>query len=385
MTRDGANSSADMLGDVISRAVGHVAYRRENGEALGGYLQPVVTQYFCGRRRHRTGRYCKVWNVSRIRVSLNTRRLECGDMSQQLGNNSRSRGSDVWGGLLHSGRMPLVTAMVWFLIAVGVVHAVVMAAVGGGWEGPLSARKPLLFGLSTGVTCWSLVWIAGCIEAKRWERRLVHLMAGVLVLEVGLITLQHWRGRASHFNTGGAFDGTVEGMMLALIVVFVVGLAWLCVRVARLTELEPTMAIACRWGVWLLMVSCLLGGMTTLVGKANLQEGRAAEIYGEAGVLKYPHGVVLHAVQVLPILGWILLRKGVGHSQWMMRAAVAGHGFLLIYALRQTFMGRGRLDLDLLGGVTLGIAVVLIAVGPMACLWRPIGGIRKRVDSTVGP
>ncbi|WP_331857401.1 hypothetical protein [Amycolatopsis thermoflava] len=47
------------------------------------------------------------------------------------------------------------------LFASGLVHLVVLVASGTTWEGPLSYRKAMTFGLSFGLTLASVTWATG--------------------------------------------------------------------------------------------------------------------------------------------------------------------------------------------------------------------------------
>ncbi len=76
--------------------------------------------------------------------------------------------------------------------------------------------------------------------------------------------------------------------------------------VFRLPPMYGSCAIALRGGLWLLTLSCGLGIMVTITGELNLAAGKRPEVWGPAGVLKYPHGAALHAIQTLPILSWLL-------------------------------------------------------------------------------
>src|SRR5918993_4166544 len=100
------------------------------------------------------------------------------------------------------------------LLASGLVHSVVFLLDGGGWDGPLSWRKPILFGFSFGITVLSLGWVLSFLPRRR---RLGWLLAGPLgvasVAEVLLITMQRWRGVPSHFNEATAFDAAVFNAM----------------------------------------------------------------------------------------------------------------------------------------------------------------------------
>jgi hypothetical protein len=79
------------------------------------------------------------------------------------------------------------------LLASGLVHSVVFLVDGGGWDGPLSWRKPILFGFSFGSTVLSLGWVLSFLPRRR---PLGWLLAGPLgvasVAEVVLITMQRW-------------------------------------------------------------------------------------------------------------------------------------------------------------------------------------------------
>lgn len=54
----------------------------------------------------------------------------------------------------------------------------------------------------------------------------------------------------------------------------------------------------------LLLVSCLLGIWVGMHGETQIDQGLDPTRLGAAGVPKFPHGVVIHAVQWLPVLAW---------------------------------------------------------------------------------
>ncbi|HEY1065173.1 MAG TPA: hypothetical protein VGE52_03660 [Pirellulales bacterium] len=246
------------------------------------------------------------------------------------------------------------------LVVSGAFHLACWAASGDPWEGPLSFRKPALFGLSAGVTLWALAWTLTRLYPSRFDRLFASALAVGLLVEVGLITLQTWRGEASHFNRATTLDAAIEATMLALILLVSVGVGWLCVRSLRLPEMAPSQAAALRGGLWLLLASCGLGLLATILGDVNLASGRPPETWGRAGVLKYPHGAALHAIQTLPLLAWLLERLRAPHARERVREAIAGHGALMASALWQTLGGRARFDLDAVGGTLLALAGLLL-------------------------
>src|SRR5437763_10905013 len=50
------------------------------------------------------------------------------------------------------------------LLASGLIHLATLAIGGGSWEGPLSLRKAVTFGLSFGLTLITIVWVASFVR-----------------------------------------------------------------------------------------------------------------------------------------------------------------------------------------------------------------------------
>jgi hypothetical protein len=264
------------------------------------------------------------------------------------------------------------------LIASGLFHLAMLAWLGGDWHGPLSLRKPGLFGVSAGLTVWSLAWLLTQLKPRRHDQLLAHGMAWALLIEVGLITCQYWRGVSSHFNRTTPLDASIETAMLVLILIVTLGIFRLTARTYQLRRTDPSMVIAIQAGMWFLSLSCILGILTTLLGGISLARGESYELWGRAGVLKFPHGVALHAIQFLPIIAWLSHRLYPAGSVRLVRAAVASQVAILAYAIRQTFQGRDRFDWDALGGIILGIAVVLGVLPAMAIIKALVHRVKRK-------
>jgi hypothetical protein len=256
------------------------------------------------------------------------------------------------------------------LVASGLAHAVVWAVLGGPWEGAVTWRKPILFGISGGLTCLSLGWVWAALPRRRGDLSLSWATAAALVLEVGVIDLQRWRGVASHFNRATPFDAAAYDFMTWLIIGVTVVICILAVRCCvQDVRLRPDMSLAARVGLGLLAVSCGLGIWAGWQGEIRRAAGLPAEMLGAAGVLKFPHGAALHALQWLPVAAWAARRAGVGERERVRLVATAGVGHALFggYALAQTLLGRGRFD------AVPGTAPLLVAAG--ACLLWPVAVI----------
>jgi hypothetical protein len=141
------------------------------------------------------------------------------------------------------------------LITSGLFHGVVYLVDGGPWEGPLSWRKPIVFGLSFGVTLLTLTWLTTFLRPRG---SIGWLLVGIFSLaslgEVVLISMQTWRGVPSHFNEATPFDETVfsaMGMLVSVVaLITVVITVWSFVRL----DAPASLAVAIRLGLVLMLV-----------------------------------------------------------------------------------------------------------------------------------
>src|SRR5688572_16986709 len=121
------------------------------------------------------------------------------------------------------------TVMLWgalAFLASGVFHVGVWLVAGmPSLEGLVSWRKPIAFGLSTGVLAASLAWVIGLLPQTTRLYREAVAFVGLIVAELSLIYMQQWRGVGSHFNDATAFDGAVFTTMGVLIMVVAVIIA----------------------------------------------------------------------------------------------------------------------------------------------------------------
>lgn len=273
--------------------------------------------------------------------------------------------------------VPLAGPITVVLLASGLLHLILLWVSGSEWEGALSPRKPGLFGISASVTVWSLAWVMTKLQPHRFDAILFRILALSLLIEVGLITLQHWRGVPSHFNRATRLDAIIEAAMLGLILLVSVGIAWLATRSVWLAPMDRGMALALRGGLWLLVVSCLLGLIATSLGELNQTRGKNPETWGNAGVLKYPHGAALHAIQILPVFAWALSRMRISNRVGCIRVAIASQCLFMVHAIWQTSQGRSRVDWDVAGCALFVAAAGSLIVASTPIAWK----LRDRASS----
>jgi hypothetical protein len=213
--------------------------------------------------------------------------------------------------------------------------------------------KPLKFQASVGIYLLTLAWFLVALPARVRHGRVVAVLVGVAVaasaFEIIYITLQAARGLASHYNVGDSFHSLMYTLM--------------GVGAVMLTALSPSVAVllwrdrpAC-WSdaFWL---SVVLGLMLTFVLGAGAcavlssgdghwiggvrSDAGGVPVFGwsrTGGNLRTAHFLGMHAMHVLPMLGWIAGRllgswQAIGGVVVAASTYAAGTGLVLWLALR---------------------------------------------------
>jgi len=193
--------------------------------------------------------------------------------------------------------------------------------------------KPAKFAISVSVYCFTFVWLFGFVENRP---RLVRLAANVTVVsfivEMIVIIGQAARGTTSHFNLTTPFNSSLWFTMGAFIV-----LVWtmnLLLAIMLLRQRMPDQAFAWSLRLGVLISSIGMAAAFFMVTPTPEQAAAIAGSYGPrivgahsvgvadggpgvpvlgwstvGGDLRVAHFVGLHALQILPFLGWLLTRR----------------------------------------------------------------------------
>lgn len=257
------------------------------------------------------------------------------------------------------------------LILSGLVHSLIGLGLSAAWEGAVSIRKPILFGFSTGLTMISLGWIQRGLRPANYDAIVSPLFAIAMLIEVALISMQFWRGEASHFNHSTPFNYSVDRVMTGLISFAAIVILDLTRRSFNLIQAKQEMQLAIRAGMALLSISCGIGFCILFYGEHLVSLNEAPEKFGKAGVMKFPHGVVIHAIQLFPVLVWAMRKLNIRSEKRLelLRFSIASTTAFLIFSLVQTFSGRARFDLSLAGAVALIITFLLCLPVIKGFLW----------------
>lgn len=261
----------------------------------------------------------------------------------------------------------------WVLIFSGLVHVAVWLMSGQPWEGTVSWRKPALFGMSGGLTLVSLGFLQRLLAPSRWDRWLSAIMGVAMALEVGLISLQQWRGVESHFNRSTAFNASVDNAITGLISLLTVCIVVLFIRACSFLDATSDKKIAWRGGLVFLLLSCVLGFVIFAYGVIQKSNGGDPSLFGNAGVVKFPHGMTIHAIQLLPCLCWLMTRLSIplDTRTAAVRFVNMSLACLLSLSVVQTLSGRARGDLTVMS-VCILIVSVVFALPPMIVIARAL-------------
>ena len=177
--------------------------------------------------------------------------------------------------------------------------------------------KPMKFLISITIFLWSIAWFMPETEPDLVRRALVRwTVAGAMVIEIVLICWQSARGTTSHFNADTPFDLAVFNIMGAAITVSSIAVVLFLWIVRRDTPSRRAGYLSgLRIGVGLFIVASMLPGFLMVANNAHsipgLDGGAGLPFVNwsvEFGDVRVAHFFGMHAMQALPLLGFLLDR-----------------------------------------------------------------------------
>lgn len=261
------------------------------------------------------------------------------------------------------------------LVALGVFHLPVHYLSDQAWEGNTSWRKPILFGLSTGVTLLSIEWVLSQLRfrpsLKEW---LSSLLAYTSLLEVGLITVQTWRRIPAHFNISQPSNLAVSFTIEICLFVLLGGITYITVQCVRQFKEPNNSQYAIKLGMQFLALGCYLGLAHVVYGYWMVSQGNDPHLVPPAGLPKFAHGMPIHAIQILPAVNF--LSKYIGMDEKTTRSILV-HFVVLIftataYAVVQTVCGKARFDPVLLSYALLAVFCFTASNCVVRVLWAKL-------------
>jgi hypothetical protein len=210
--------------------------------------------------------------------------------------------------------------------------------------------KPIKFFLSIWIFNWTMAFYLSLLPAERATPiRWYSIMAVIVFLiEIVIITGQAARGQLSHFNVSSPLNGALFSLMGVAIVTLTVWTAVAGLWFWR-ADAPPGFPAGFWWGIRFGILLCVVfsfegmlmaGRLQHTVGAADGSDGLPLVNWSKQhGDLRVAHFVGLHALQVIPFLGFFLLKKPgeiivasilyAGFALWLFLRAMAGKGINL--------------------------------------------------------
>ena len=264
--------------------------------------------------------------------------------------------------------------------ASAVLHAVVFVADDRPWGVPGSWRQPLLFSFAFFLVLPSLALVMNFLPVRMGLGWTVSGTLGVAALgTVFLIALQAWRGQRAFFPEEDLpFDQAVwTGMQVGvgfIVLAIVVEAVW----ALRFLDASPSFRWAVRTGLVVVVAGLAMGGVMVAEGvrqEVGQQPVGSPVVFGEAGLIVFPHLLSLHGLLVLSVLAWLLSFTALPERRRtrVVQAASVGYVAFIAVSLAQALGGRAPFDLSGFVAVLFWISVALfmgVSVATLAWL-RP--------------
>jgi hypothetical protein len=177
--------------------------------------------------------------------------------------------------------------------------------------------KPIKFALSIAIYVWTVAWLLEYLRLPSWAKRIVSWGISISMLtEIACIAAQAARGTTSHYNVNTPFDAaifSIMGGMIALnsILAFVL---LICFLTGRYDVPSPYL-LGIRSGLVIFLAASGIGGMMLAHGSHSVgvkDGGPGLPIVNwstEGGDLRAAHFLGLHALQVLPVIAFLISRQ----------------------------------------------------------------------------
>jgi len=180
--------------------------------------------------------------------------------------------------------------------------------------------KPLKFSISLTTYGITLIWFSVFITSHKVFFRRICLSSFVgTVVELSAIIMQAARGTTSHFNTATAFDHAVFWLIAAAIMPVAFGTLAVFIMLIREKDLPPVLGVSLRWAAILTVIGFIPGLLMLLpeatqdfITHAKQFDGPGLPLIGWStvgGDLRVAHFVGIHALQVMPIIGYLIMKS----------------------------------------------------------------------------
>ncbi|EHQ29637.1 hypothetical protein [Mucilaginibacter paludis] len=195
--------------------------------------------------------------------------------------------------------------------------------------------KPFKFALSIGIFSWTMGWFSYHLHAPIAVN--LYDWATILLLgfEIIYISLQAGRGKLSHYNTSSAVYSFLTALMgiAAAMATLWTGYIGILFCMSSFPDLPDYYVLSIRIGIFLFVFFAFQGAAMgarqshTVGGPEGEEVVPVLNWSRKYGDLRIAHFIGMHALQLLPLLSWYVLKTTTG-------TLIAG----LLYALLALYM-----------------------------------------------
>jgi hypothetical protein len=176
--------------------------------------------------------------------------------------------------------------------------------------------KPLNFTMSMAMYLATVVVLLDYLRASMWWKKIIGWGVSICLLTaITCITLQAARGTTSHFNNSTPFDSVISSVMdivdpLNGVFVFVL----LIFALQRKYDVSRSSQLGITFGLLVFLAGSAVGGVMVAQGQSVVgvtPEGPGLPVVNWStmgGDFRVAHFLGIHALQILPIAGWLIDR-----------------------------------------------------------------------------
>lgn len=177
-------------------------------------------------------------------------------------------------------------------------------------------HKPMKFALSIWLYLWTMAWFMPYFPDIKSKNKIVWWMIVIMLIELGSITIQASRGTLSHFNMNGFLNMAVFQLMGMAIAANTFILIYFVIKVSKNNSerLNPKIKLAIVWGIWILIFASFEGFVMGAILKHTVgaNDGSPGIPFLNwskvAGDLRVAHFVGIHAMQLVPLAGFLIFK-----------------------------------------------------------------------------
>ena len=180
-----------------------------------------------------------------------------------------------------------------------------------------SMIKPIKFALSTWIYAWSMAYLLFYVEKQQKVRQYTYLAVATMLYENGVITVQAFRGKLSHFNQTEIVGGILYALMGIMIVWLTTATLVLTIRFIRQKTfiISDSFALSIQIGLVMFVIFSFFGGYMSGINSHNVGGEIGATglpllnwstLFGD---LRVAHFFGVHSLQMIPIIGHFVSQR----------------------------------------------------------------------------